>query len=112
MAFRVTVVRAPDLTIIRVDGRLPGPGARDLERECLVARRPIVLDLTHLTGLDEAACQVMHQLTGEGCHMVGVSPYIAMVLGEPGAAGARPPAGDTSRGPSPRCTRPGTHRHP
>lgn len=113
MALRVTVVVAPDLTIIRVDGRLAGRGPGELERECRAARRPVVLDLTQLTGLDHAGCQLLRQLADEGLHVVGASPYIAMLLAAPALAPARsgpatPPAPPyrPSLGPKPSRRRP------
>jgi hypothetical protein len=110
MALRVSVTAAPDITIIGVNGRLAGDGAAELERECRAARRPIVLDLTHLTGLDDSGCRLLHLLTGEGLHVVGASPYVAMLLAIPEPAGPgvsagplpyrRPPGEPTGRRPS------------
>lgn len=77
---RVTVVAASDLTVIRVDGRLAGTGLGELERECRMARRPVVLDLTQLTGLDNGGCLLLKQLSADGYHLLGVTPYFALLL--------------------------------
>jgi hypothetical protein len=99
---RVTVVAAPDLTVIRVDGRLARTGLGELERECRMARRPVVLDLTQLTGLDDGGCRLLKQLSAEGYHLLGVAPYFALLLqdrtpdAQPG--GPAPCAHRTARG--------------
>jgi hypothetical protein len=78
---RLTVVEREDLTVIRVDGRLVADGIPDLEEACRVARRPLVLDLTHLATTDDTGVVALRRLTGEGVHLLGASPYIGLLLG-------------------------------
>lgn len=81
MPLRLTVVEREDLTVIRVDGRLVADGVLDLEEACRVARRPLVLDLTHLATTDDTGVVALRRLSGEGIHLLGVSPYIGLLLG-------------------------------
>jgi hypothetical protein len=103
MVLRVTVEPRSDLTVIRVDGRLGGAGLAEFERDCRTARRPIVLDLTHLASADDAALGLLRRLIEEGLHVLGASPYVALLLAGPApprrprarrnrAAGGGPPA--------------------
>jgi len=85
MALRVTVAEAADLTTVRVDGRLANDGVAELDGACRRARRPLVLDLTNLTGGSDAGVSLLGRLAGEGVHLLGASPYIALLL-----AGATP----------------------
>ena len=92
MALRVTVVEAADLTVIRVDGRLTDDGVAELDVTCHRAKRPTVLDLTNLVTADDSGILLLRRLVEEGLHLLGVSPYAAMLLNaepSPGAPIAR-----------------------
>ena len=80
MALRVTVVEAADLTVIRVDGRLADEGVEELEVACFRAKRPTVLDLTNLVTADDSGVLLLRRLVGEGLHLLGASPYAAILL--------------------------------
>jgi len=80
LALRLTVAEAADLTAIRVDGRLANDGVAELDGVCRTARRPLVLDLTHLTGGSDAGVALLRRLAGEGVHLLGASPYVALLL--------------------------------
>jgi hypothetical protein len=82
MPLRLSVTVKPDLTLVRVDGKLVGPGATQLEQTCRAVRRPLVLDLTHLATADDSGVVALRRLAGEGAHLVGVSPYMGLLLGE------------------------------
>ena len=91
LALRVTVKEAVDLTTIRVDGRLRDDGVPELEGACRTARRPLVLDLTYLMGSGDAGVALLRRLAGEGVHLLGASPYIALLLaGTPPGLSADP----------------------
>jgi hypothetical protein len=80
MALRVTVLEAADLTVIRVDGRLADEGVAELEVACRRAKRPTVLDLTNLVTADDTGVLLLRRLVGEGLHLLGASPYAALLL--------------------------------
>jgi hypothetical protein len=50
MAFRLIVSELPDLTTMRLAGRLGDDAVAALNDACDHARRPLVLDLSQLTG--------------------------------------------------------------
>lgn len=97
MALRLTVSAREDLTVIRVDGRLAGDGVAELKRAYRTARRPLVLDLTHLATADDAGVLALRRLASEGVHLLGTSPYVALLLG--GGRVNAPPAGAGRRKP-------------
>jgi hypothetical protein len=66
--------------VIRVDGRLVADGVLGLAEACRIARRPLVLDLTHLATTDDAGIVALRRLTSEGVHLLGASPYIGLLL--------------------------------
>lgn len=81
MTLRLTVTAREDLTVIRVDGRLAGDGVLQLEQACQAARRPVVLDLTHLATADDTGVVTLRRLAGDGVHLLGLTPYMAQLLG-------------------------------
>ena len=118
MALRVTVMEAADLTVIRVDGRLAEDGVAELDLACRRAKRPTVLDLTNLVTADETGVLLLRRLVEEGLHLLGASPYAAILLNtEPPGGGPtariarrrrRGPGGGSARTPkrAPRPNRP------
>lgn len=88
---RLSVTAREDLTVIAVDGRLVGEGALQLEQACRDARRPLVLDLAHLAAADDTGVVTLRRLAREGAHLLGASPYMALLLDETVAA-PKPPA--------------------
>jgi hypothetical protein len=85
MAFRVIVTEAPDLTTVRLAGRLGDDTVTPLLDTCSRARRPLVLDLSHVTGASEAAVQLLHRLRHDGVHLLGASQYVSLLLAMPTA---------------------------
>jgi hypothetical protein len=80
VAFRLIVAEAPDLTIVRVVGRLRDEAVAVLGDTCGGARRPIVLDLSELTGASDAGVLLLGRLAGEGVHLLGASHYMRLLL--------------------------------
>lgn len=80
MAFRLTVSEMPDLTTMRLAGRLGDDAVLALNDACDGARRPLVLDLSQLTGASDAAVLLLRRLTGEGVHLLGASQYVTLLL--------------------------------
>ena len=101
MALRVTVLETADLTVIRVDGRLADEGVAELEEACRRAKRPTVLDLANLVTADDTGVRLLRRLVREGLHLLGASPYAALLLSAepPRAAPTRPIARGRRRGP-------------
>jgi hypothetical protein len=80
MDFRLIVSEAPDLTAIHVVGRLRDAGVGLLDHTCAVSRRPIVLDLSELSGASETGVLLLNRLAVEGVHLLGASPYVRLLL--------------------------------
>lgn len=80
MGFRVIVAEATDLTTIRPVGRLRDDAVALLGDACGGARRPLVLDLSELTGASEAGVLLLARLRAEGVHLLGASPYVRLLL--------------------------------
>lgn len=92
MGFRLLVSEALDLTTIRAVGRLRDDGVALLGDACQTARRPVVLDLSDLTGASEAGVLLLGRLQREGIHLLGASPYLRMLLERSLAPRPAPPA--------------------
>jgi hypothetical protein len=80
MPFRLIVSEAPDLTTIQVAGRLRDDGVSILDDACVVAGRPLVLDLSGLTSASDAGVLLLQRLMGEGVHLLGASQYMRLLL--------------------------------
>jgi hypothetical protein len=80
VALRLIVSEAPDLTTIRVVGRLRDDGVALLVDACERSRRPLVLDLSEMTSLSEAGVLLLGRLAGNGVHMLGASQYVRLLL--------------------------------
>jgi hypothetical protein len=113
MAFRLIVSELPDLTTMRVAGRLGDDAVAALNDACEHARRPLVLDLSQLTGASDAAVVLLRRLTGEGIHLLGASQYVTLLLTaeeRPAIAQPRPwdrrPQGPSTKAPRRRKARP------
>jgi hypothetical protein len=91
MAFRLTAVESRDLTTVRLVGRVGDDAITPLLDTCGRARRPIVLDLSQVTGASEAGVLLLRRLTDEGVHLLGASQYVTLLLAaEKGPPVARP----------------------
>jgi hypothetical protein len=95
MRFRLTIMEAPDLTTVRLAGRLGEDAVTPLHDACSQARRPVVLDLSDVTGASEAGVLLLRRLASEGIHLLGASQYVTLLLAAekpPAIAGSRPRA--------------------
>ena len=68
------------ITLIQVDGELIGEGVAELERACETIDGRLELDLTNLRAADTVGLQRIRTLAQRGARLVGVSPYIALLL--------------------------------
>ena len=78
--FRLIVTDAPDVTTMRLVGRLRDEGVALVAETCEAARRPLVLDLSELTSASEAAVLLLNRLTAGGVHILGASQYVRLLL--------------------------------
>jgi hypothetical protein len=80
MSFRLISSNTPDLSTIRVVGRLRDDGVALLGDACERARRPLVLDLSELTSASDAGVLLLSRLASAGVHLLGVSQYVRLLL--------------------------------
>ena len=76
------------VTLIQVDGELTGDGVGELDKVCDGVDGPLTLDLTNLRAADTGGLRRIRELGDKGARLVGVSPYIALLLDYP-KSGAR-----------------------
>src|SRR5262245_34217108 len=90
---RVILSEAPDLTIIRVVGRLGGDTVHELREACRNAPRPLALDLSDLIYVTKSGIGFLGLLAGQAVHLhlSGVSHEMQRRLG---AAGPQLPMSD------------------
>ena len=110
MAYRLIVSEGPDLTTIRIAGRLGDDAVTPLHEACSRKRRPIVLDLSQMTGASDASVLLLRRLGREGVHLLGASQYVTLLLAAeaPARAGRprhRSPGGRSSKTPQRRTAR-------
>lgn len=80
MTLRITA-SGPDLEVtVKLDGRLTGEEAPELQRVCAEGTGPLVLDLTGLQSADREGVNVLRELQAKGAHLIGASPYIQLLL--------------------------------
>lgn len=94
---RVSVTRSAGSTIVKVDGRLTATNLHDLETLVRAVAGPAVIDLSNLVSADDAGVATLRSLAGGGARLVGVTPYVALLLADESAP-PRPPK-DQSRKP-------------
>jgi hypothetical protein len=82
MAFRLIVAEASDLTTIQVVGHLRDDGVALLGEACAAGRRPLVLDLSELTGASDTGVLLLDRLAREGVHLLAASPYVRLLLAQ------------------------------
>ena len=68
------------ITRIQVDGELVGEGVGELEKVCRAIDGALELDLANLRVADARGLRRIRALAGQGARLVGVSPYIALLL--------------------------------
>lgn len=78
-------------TVVQVYGELVGEGLDELTRVCDAVDGPLSLDLVNLRAADAAALRAIRALADRGARLLGVSPYIALLLEREGGAGRSAP---------------------
>lgn len=69
-------------TIIQIAGALRGRAIDDLERLCTETSGPLCLDLSQLRSSEDEGVQLLKALAGQGVRLLGVTPYVALMLAE------------------------------
>jgi hypothetical protein len=80
MEIRLTVTAGDTGTVIHADGRLSRLSVAELEGVLRTTAGPITLDLTNLLSADDAGVAVLRSFSDKGVRLVGVSPYMALLL--------------------------------
>lgn len=80
MAFRIATKRCRAVTVVRIDGRLGTPGVAQLQKVCESIEGPVCLDCANLQSIDAGGAQAIAALEADGTAVVGVSPYVDMLL--------------------------------
>jgi hypothetical protein len=88
MSVRIETASEDSQTIVRVAGRLAGPGVHELMRTCRSAGGQCVLDLTGLRSADPDGIEAIRTLVRGVWKLRGVSPFIQLLLNDQPAAEA------------------------
>jgi anti-anti-sigma regulatory factor len=80
MEMRLTIRVQDTGTVVHADGRLSRLGVTELEGVIRMTSGPVTLDLTNLLSADDAGVVALRTLAGKGLRLVGVSPYMALLL--------------------------------
>lgn len=67
---------------LKLDGRLTGEEVLEVRRACAGIEGRLVLDLTDLQFADRPRVRVLRELRAHGAQLIGVSPYLGLLLGE------------------------------
>jgi hypothetical protein len=90
MTLRITLMAQGPPTVLALAGGLTGEEVPELSRTVAEAGRPVIFDLTWLLAADRKGMQVLRELKAYGAKFTGVSPYMALLLGDaPDAANRR-----------------------
>jgi hypothetical protein len=80
LAFRITDRDGDERKVLKLDGHLTHEEVAVLLEEVKTKRAPILLDLTHLLSADRDGLAALRQLRDSGVALLGVSPFMALLL--------------------------------
>lgn len=83
MTIRISVVQEGESSRLRVDGQLVGDDSAELLRAYEELPGSKTVDLGGVNFVDGRAAVVLRDLRAGGAMLVGASPYIRLVLGQP-----------------------------
>ena len=86
---RVTVTQSMRSTVLHVDGRLTAGNLGHLERLVATVSGVVVLDLSNLMSVDDAGLATLRSLGRRGARLVGVTPYVSLLLTDESAPPSR-----------------------
>jgi hypothetical protein len=84
MTLRIDILPGPGPPTVRLIGRLSVAEVPELETTAAKAGLPLCIDLGQLAGADAAGVRALRLLRGSGASLTGASPYIGLLLEEPG----------------------------
>jgi hypothetical protein len=92
---RLRIDRTEDAGVVtlRVAGWLDGGGVEELERACAGASPHVRLDLSELRSTDPGGIDALLGLEHAGAELIGVPPYIRLLLSTRGQGGKPEPGG-------------------
>ena len=77
------VVEHPTMSTLRVEGRLVGALADELQRQCQAIHdkgREVALDLYHVSYVDRRGARMLNRMLADGVKLVGSSQLLADFL--------------------------------
>lgn len=101
MDLRLTVTQEDRVAVIHVDGWLAAENLNDLEPLVTAIEGEVIIDLSNLVSADDAGVATLRSLAGRGARLIGVTPYVALLLDDqrspPPGPGRRPRRPDARR---------------
>ena len=80
MTLRIFAEDRDRRAVISLHGRLSEAEVGELERVAAEAQPPVTIDLAHLVGVDTDGLRALRGQQGRGARLVGVSPYVELLL--------------------------------
>jgi len=80
MSIRITTIPEPDVTVIKIDGRLKGDDIEELARVFAQVPAPAALDLTELQSVDRSFVTLLREAIAGGMELRAASPYVELLL--------------------------------
>jgi anti-anti-sigma regulatory factor len=87
MTILITRLDHAEQHVLRVDGRLSAEDTDLLVQICETVAGRLVLDLTDLQFAGRRGVGTLRELQAHGVTLIGLSPYLDLLLGRPGPPG-------------------------
>jgi hypothetical protein len=84
MTLRIDISTEPGPATVRLSGWLSVAEVPDLKMTVARAGLPLRIDIGQLAGADAAGLRALQGLRGRGAILISASPYIGLLLEEPG----------------------------
>jgi len=82
VTIRINLRTAPEGFVVELHGRLEQDVLGEFEKLCGSGPGPLRLDLSQLTGADEAGLAALRRKAVAGSLLEGASPYVRLLLGD------------------------------
>lgn len=90
MTLRINRRETPDGVVIELHGWLNKEVVREFTSLCDLVGHPLLIDLSHLLGIDDAGLAAMQSRIARGADVEDASPYIRLLL-DPGPVAPKHP---------------------